>query len=69
MTEGRFDEAMGRVREDAMRKRHVIPLSKAASDARRPQKPALLLEAEQDRPDIPAESQTVRARRAVKSTG
>ena len=45
-----------------------VPLSRAAKDARRPPAPALLLEAEQDRPDVPARARVVRAVRTPKQT-
>ena len=48
--------------------RRPLPLSPAAMDARRPPAPALLLEAEQDRPDVPASARVVRAVRAPKQT-
>lgn len=40
-----------------------------AQDARRPQAPALLLEAEQERPDVPAKARTARAKRTPKKRG
>lgn len=66
---GRFDEAMGRVAGARAPEPHRIPLSRAALDARRPQAPALLLEAEQGRPDIPAKARAVRPKRTPKTTG
>ena len=47
----------------------VPPLSHAARDARRPQAPALLLEAEQERPDIPARARAGRTKRTPTTTG
>ena len=67
--DGRFDEAIDCVEGVRTPERQRIPLSSAARDARRPQAPALLLEAEQDRPDIPAKARFVRAKRTPKTTG
>lgn len=66
---GRFDEAMEHaagVRPPAPRR---VPLSGEAQDARRPQAPALLLEAEQERPGVPAKARTARAKRTPKKRG
>ena len=69
LKDGRFDEAVGRVAGVPALEPHRIPLSSAARDARRPQAPALLLEAEQERPDVPARARAVRARRTPTTTG
>ena len=66
---GRFDEVMGRVAGAPALESHRVPLSRDARDARRPQAPALLLGAEQERPDVPARARAVRARRTPKTTG
>ena len=66
---GRFDEAMGRVEGVGRPERQRIALSSAAWDARRPQAPPLLLEAEQERPDIPAKARAFRPRRTPKTAG
>lgn len=63
----RFDEATDRVESLRAPDTHRIPLSRAAQDARRPPAPALLLGAEQDRPEIPARARAVRPRRAPKT--
>ena len=69
LKDGRFDEAVGRVAGVPVPEPHRVPLSRAARDARRPQAPALLLGAEQERPDVPARARAVRARRTPKTTG
>lgn len=66
---GRFDEATGRVEGVQAPERQRIPLSSAARDARRPQAPTLLLDAEQERPDLPAKARVVRAKRTPKTAG
>ena len=68
LKDGRFDEAMGRVAGVPAPKPHRILLSRAARDARRPQAPALLFGAEQERPDVPAKARAVRAKRTPKTT-
>ena len=68
LKDGRFDEAMGRVEGVRTTERHRTALSRAAWEARRPQTPALLLEAEQDRPEMPAKARAVRARRTARTT-
>ena len=65
----RFDEAMDRVEAVRTPECQRIPLSSAARDARRPRAPALLLQAEQDGPDLPAKARVVRAKRTPKTTG
>ena len=69
LKDGRFDEAMGRVEGVRAPEPHRIPLSRAARDARQPPAPALLLDAEQKRPDIPAKARAVRPKRTPKTTG
>lgn len=64
----RFAEAMGRVESGWTPAPRRIPLSDTASTARRPPAPALLLEAEQERPDIPAKARAVRPKRAPKTS-
>ena len=66
---GRFDEAMGRIVDVPALAPRRVPLSRAARGARRPQAPALLLGAEQERPDVPAKARAVRARSTTKTTG
>jgi len=56
----RCEEALARFEREQARR---VPLSREAQDARRPQAPMLLLEAEQDHPDVPAKARTVRAKR------
>ncbi len=65
---GRFEEAMGRIEGIWMPEPPRISLSRAAQDARRPPAPALLLGAEQDRPDIQAKARAARARRTPRTT-
>lgn len=69
LKDGLFDEAMARVEGVRAPEHRRIPLSRKAQDARRPQAPTLLLEAEQERPDVPAKARTVRAARTPKKTG
>lgn len=69
LKDGRFDEAMGRVEAVRVPEPPRTPLSPAARDARRSPAPALLLGAEQERPDIPAKVRAVRARRIPKTAG
>ena len=69
LKDGRFDAAVGRVAGVPAPEPHRVPLSRAARDARRPQAPALLLEAEQERPDVPARARAARAKRSPKMTG
>lgn len=64
---GHFEEAMGRVEDSWAPETHRTPLSRAASDTRRPPPPALLLEAEQERPAIPAKARVARAKRTSKT--
>jgi hypothetical protein len=53
---------------DSARRPRLTPLSRKAQEARRPPPPALLLEAEQDRPDIPAKARAVTAVRTTKKS-
>jgi len=69
LKEGRFGEAGGQTDGKRSPGYRPIPLSREARDARRPQAPALLLEADQERPDIPAKARTVDAVRAPKKMG
>ena len=66
---GRFQQATARVEGVRTPEPSRTPLSSAAQDARRPPAPALLLEAEQDRPDTPAKARAVRTRRTTSPTG
>ena len=69
LKDGRFEEAVGRVEGVRAPERQRLPLSSAAWNARRPQAPTLLLEAEQKRPDIPAKARAGRVKRTPKTTG
>lgn len=69
LNSGRFDDATARVAGDRAPAPHRVPLSSDVQDARRPPAPALLLEAEQDRPDVPARARTVRPERTPKVSG
>ncbi len=69
LKDGRFEEAMVRGRGVRVPERQRIPLSRTARDARRPQAPTLLLEAEQGRPDIPAKARAARPKRVHKTAG
>ena len=64
---GRFDDATARIAGDRMPELHPVPLSAAARDARRPPVPTLLLEGEQERPEIPAKARAARPRRTPKT--
>ena len=66
LKQGRFGDAEARVDGARAPEYRPVPLSRAAQDARRPPSPALLLEADQDRPDVPAKARTVRAARTPK---
>lgn len=66
---GRFYEAVGSIEDVQDSERQRIPRASTAWDLRRPQAPALLLEAEQDRPDIPAKARPVRPKRTPKRMG
>ena len=67
LKDGRFDEARGCIADVSTPKPHLTHLSRAALDARRPQVPALLLQAKQDRPDLPAKARAFRPKRTPKS--
>ena len=69
LKDGRFDEAVGRVEGVLAPEPQRIPLSSASWDARQPQAPLSLLEAEQERPDIPARARAVRPKPMPKTTG
>ena len=69
LKDGRLDEATARVEGVRAPEPHRIRLSRAAQDARRPQAPTLLLEAEQERPDIPAKARVLHPKRTPKTTG
>ena len=66
---GHFVDAEAWVDGNWTPKYRAVPLSRAAQDARRPPAPVLLLEAEPDRPDVPAKARTVRAARIPKKSG
>lgn len=66
---GQFDDATAGVAGNQTPGPHTVPLSPTARDVRRPPAPALLLGAEQDRPDIPARARIVRSKRTPKATG
>ena len=68
MREGRFDEITARTEEARPPAPLRVPLSREAQKARRPPSPPFLLEAEQDRPDIPARARAVRAVRPPAKT-
>lgn len=64
---GQFLEATRRVEGVPTVEPRSAPLSDSAREARRPPSPTLLLEAEQERPDIPANARAARPRRASKT--
>jgi transcriptional regulator with XRE-family HTH domain len=64
---GYYRDAMSRVQPRAVPERRHMPLSEAVQDARRPPAPALLLGADQERPEIPAKARVARAARAQKA--
>lgn len=66
--EGRFQDAFARAPSHVTSETVRIPLSKKAREARRPPAPGLLVEAIQDRPDIPAKARVARALRVPKAT-
>ena len=53
---GQFNDAAARISGVLAPEPHRVPLSQAAQDMRRPPVPALLVGAEQDRPDNPAKA-------------
>ncbi|MFH7191480.1 hypothetical protein ACHWGL_31775, partial [Klebsiella pneumoniae] len=59
--EGRFQDAFARAPSQAVTETARIPLSKKAREARRLPAPGLLVDAIQDRPDIPAKARVARA--------
>ena len=65
---GRFDDATARVAGGRAPVPHRVPLLSDVQDARRPPAPALLLGAEQDRPDVPARARTARPKRTPKAS-
>lgn len=67
LKQGRFDEAAARLGVVSVPENRRLPLSRRAQDARRPQAPTSLLEADQDRPDIPAKARAIRAARPSKN--
>ena len=67
LREGRFDEAMRRVDGIPQVETQRASLSDSTWEARRPPSPLLLLEAQQERPDIPANPRVVRPRRTSKT--
>lgn len=68
MREGRFDEVTARTEGAPAPNPLRIPLSRKARKARRPPSPPFLLEAEQDRPDVPARARAVRGVRTPAKT-
>lgn len=69
LKEGRFGEAGGRTDSKRSPGHRPVPLSREAREGRRPPAPALLLEADQVRPEVPAKARTVGAVRTPKKTG
>ncbi len=69
LREGRIDEAIDSSKAVPELERRRIPLTANAWNERRPQAWVLLLEAEQDRPNIPAKARAVRPKRIPKKTG
>ena len=66
---GHFADAEAWIVRNRTPQYRPVRMSRAAQDARRPPAPALLLEADQDRPDVPAKARTIRATRTPKNTG
>jgi DNA-binding transcriptional regulator YiaG len=64
---GFYRDAMARAEPRMVSERRRLPLSQAARDARRPPAPALLLGADQERPDIPSKARIARVVRASKA--
>lgn len=64
---GFYRDAMSRAQPRALSEQRRLPLSEAAQDARRPPAPALLLGADQERPEIPAKARVARAARTPKA--
>ena len=69
LRDGRFHEAIGRVDGTPVLEPQRTPLSNTAWEARRPPSPELFLEAEQERPVIPANARAIRPRRTSKTAG
>ncbi len=69
LRDGRFDEAVGSIKDVPEFERQRIPLASTAWDVRWPQMPISLLGAEQDRPEIPAKARVARPKRTPKRTG
>ena len=69
LRDGRFQEAFARTPSRVTTETSRVPLSKKARDARRPPAPGVLVDAIQDRPDIPAKARVARALRVPKVTG
>ena len=67
--QGRFEDAGTQPAGNRPLEHRPVPFSRAARDARRPPAPALILEADQDRPDVPAKARIVPAVRTPKKTG
>lgn len=65
---GSFKEAMGRVKGVRARRFQRTALSDAAQNARRPQELTLLLEAKQNRPDIPAKARIAHPKQTPRTT-
>ena len=69
LKQGHFIDEGGRTDVRRTPEESRVPLSRAAEDSRRPPAPALLVEAEQDRPDIPAKARIARAARSPGKSG
>ena len=69
LRDGRFRCAMRHVDSIPSVESQRTPLSNPAWEARRPPSPVLLVETEQERPDIPANARAVRPRRTSKTAG
>jgi transcriptional regulator with XRE-family HTH domain len=67
LKDGSYEEAVVSVASRAAVSRPLRPLSAEAMEARRLPHPTLLLQAEQDRPDLPAKARVARAARVPKS--
>jgi hypothetical protein len=64
---GSYKEAMSRAAPHVMPEQRRVPLSQTAQNLRRLPAPALLLSADQERPDIPAKARAARAARVPTS--
>jgi len=69
LKEGRFGEVGGHTGGKWSPGYRPTPLSREARDARRPQAPASLLEADQERPNLPAQARAADGMRASKKMG